>query len=643
MAKSAYFMENGTSSPFYSANQEAFKGWMKKLESKNDNAPLDWIRNMTMRKPDSRLKPQQLMDRILTSEDEKDYYGLCCDGKEEDDVAVELRNSDIEDSSGSEGLRMPYLKNFCLLTTMRTDTSDDRTSAKKVPDSAVLEKQLCKAARAQDVKMLKRWLRKVPHLRNRRLNTHAIHHAAALGNEEIAGILVDFDCNLEFRYNGYTPLSTAIQASREGTTELLAGTKIAINAQHHEHLQSALHLAASRSFRIGMRILLAAGASVDIRDRSESTPLHAAAVRRDLLSVKLLLEHGATSSLSNSVGHSVLQLAAARGFDEIVQTLLDHGAEVDAVDASGKSPCPALAAAVSYNKSTTVRLLLQRGANVNNQITINGQILPSPLNLAAQKRLLQVAEILLQHKPNLELRDSQNRTPLIIACGLLDSSIAQRLLAAGADVKTADKSLDTLIMDLTRTKNFSILQLLIDNGASLKVRTPLLHGAAALGIVETIEFLLKNHMQVDAEDPQHLTPLMVAAQRGQEASVRVLVEHGASIDTRNHWGNTALHFAIVSSCTEVASLLLEYGSDPLLVTRDGYNALDIAKRNGREEIHGLISKALELAGRLVYDPRWPGMPFFLTLDEMHHGYKINDYNGRPLIKALPVGGQADKK
>ena len=97
-------MSNGDCSLIYSRNLGAFKGWLKKLESKKYNAPLDWIRNMTMIKPESRLKPQQLMDRILCGDDENDYYGLCCDGKKDDDVAVELRDSDIEDSSGSEGL-----------------------------------------------------------------------------------------------------------------------------------------------------------------------------------------------------------------------------------------------------------------------------------------------------------------------------------------------------------------------------------------------------------------------------------------------------------------------------------------------------------------------------------------------------------
>lgn len=84
------------------------KGWMKKLESKSkkDNAPLDWIRNLTMEKAESRLTPQQLMDRITSKEaleDGKGYYGLCCDGKKDDEVAIELRDSDVEVSSGSEG------------------------------------------------------------------------------------------------------------------------------------------------------------------------------------------------------------------------------------------------------------------------------------------------------------------------------------------------------------------------------------------------------------------------------------------------------------------------------------------------------------------------------------------------------------
>lgn len=286
-------------------------------------------------------------------------------------------------------------------------------------------------------------------MRNRGLNTKAIHYAASNGNEEIVDILISFGCKLEHKFNGYTPLASAIQYSREGTTELLSKTGIAINAGSVGS-QSALHLATRRSFHAGMRILFRARAIVDIRDQSQCTPLHLAVAQGGLLSTKLLLEHGADPSLTNSLGISALQLAARGGFNEIVQTLLDHGAEIDGHNTSGQLPGlrPALAVAVMYNKPMTVRLLLQRGANVDIQTSHNGQILPSPLHLATAQRLSQVVDILLQHKPSLELRDNRNQTPLLIACRLPDSQIVQSLLTAGANVRAEDKSLDELIHDL---------------------------------------------------------------------------------------------------------------------------------------------------------------------------------------------------
>ena len=508
--------------------------------------------------------------------------------------------------------------------------------AKKARDSAVVEKQLCKAAAAQDVKMLKKWLRKVHHMRKRGLNTKAIHYAAANGNEEITNILIAFGCKLEFTFNGHTPLSSAIQASREGTTELLAKTKIAINAMSRGS-DSALHLATRRSFHAGMRILLGAGALVNIRDQYQCTPLHRAMTTGNMLSVKILLENGADTSLNNSLGFNVLQQAAARGFKEIVQTLLDHGAEIDAYDASCPTrPYPALNHAVLYNKPMTVQLLLQRGANVNIQTSLNGRILPNPIQLAVSKSLFQIVDILLQHKPNLELRDSQNQTPLIVACRLLDSKIVERLLTAGANVRTEDQSRDKMIQDLLRTKNFPILQLLIDNGASLEKLEPLLHGAAASGEVEIINFLLKNHLKVDAKNSRNLTSLMVAAEYKQEATVQVLVKNGASINAQNYWGSTALHFAVLSNCPEIASLLLEHGADAQLLARDGFSALGLAKSHNHQDIYELILKALDIAGRIVYDRRWPGLPICLSLDQMQHGYEITNYNGRPWIRTLPV-------
>ena len=107
-SKLAYFQSSGTLGECPRVNQEAFKDWMKKLESTKDNAPLEWIRNMILKEPAARLTPQQLMSRILTCDDEKIYCGSCCDGKEESDVPAELRDMEFEDCSSSEGSTAPY-------------------------------------------------------------------------------------------------------------------------------------------------------------------------------------------------------------------------------------------------------------------------------------------------------------------------------------------------------------------------------------------------------------------------------------------------------------------------------------------------------------------------------------------------------
>ena len=107
-SKRVHFQSNGTSGEYPRVNQVAFQGWMKKLESTKDNAPLAWIRNMILVEPGARIKTEKLMSQILTCDYEKDYYGLCCDGIEETDVPAELRSGEIEDFSSSEGSSVPH-------------------------------------------------------------------------------------------------------------------------------------------------------------------------------------------------------------------------------------------------------------------------------------------------------------------------------------------------------------------------------------------------------------------------------------------------------------------------------------------------------------------------------------------------------
>jgi hypothetical protein len=47
-----------------------------------------------------------------------------------------------------------------------------------------------------------------------------------------------------------------------------------------------------------------------------------------------------------------------------------------------------------------------------------------------------------------------------------------------------------------------------------------------------------------------------------------------------------------------------------------------------------MMKALEDAGRVIYDPRWPKTPLCISLEALQHGYEVEDYHGRPVIHIL---------
>ena len=58
------------------------------------------------------------------------------------------------------------------------------------------------------------------------------------------------------------------------------------------------------------------------------------------------------------------------------------------------------------------------------------------------------------------------------------------------------------------------------------------------------------------------TPLHVAAEAGQVKAVEFLVEvKGIDINSRNAWGNTSLHSAVLGHSVQCVRVLLEHGAD----------------------------------------------------------------------------------
>lgn len=84
-----------------------------------------------------------------------------------------------------------------------------------------------------------------------------------------------------------------------------------------------------------VRLPLASGAHVNVKDQRGTTPLMNALDHREM--VLMLLAHGAAVNLRDKDGNTALMYAAARHLTAMVRTLAKEGADINAQDNDGRT------------------------------------------------------------------------------------------------------------------------------------------------------------------------------------------------------------------------------------------------------------------------------------------------------------------
>ena len=131
-----------------------------------------------------------------------------------------------------------------------------------------------------------------------------------------------------------------------------------------------------------------------------------------------------------------------------------------------------------------------------------------------------------------------------------------------------------------------IASYLIAQGARLN-----LFEAVAAGQVELIQtFLAENPASANAYAPDGFQPLGLAAFFGHLAVARLLLEHGAEVNSPS--GNTQhvmpLHSSVAGQHLELSRLLLQHGADVNARQEGGYTPLQAAAQNGQREMVELL-------------------------------------------------------
>ena len=117
-----------------------------------------------------------------------------------------------------------------------------------------------------------------------------------------------------------------------------------------------------------------------------------------------------------------------------------------------------------------------------------------------------------------------------------------------------------------------------------------LHFASYFGQPASARLLLEKGAKVDAVagNAMRVMPLHSAASARNVEGARVLLEHGAPVNARQHGGWAPLHAAAQNGDRAMVELLLKHGADPQASNDDGKTAASLAREKGHTDILALV-------------------------------------------------------
>ena len=159
--------------------------------------------------------------------------------------------------------------------------------------------------------------------------------------------------------------------------------------------------------------------------------------------------------------------------------------------------------------------------------------------------------------------------------------------------------LDYILEIVTLKKDFvsliGIFELIIDGEPILEEKeekqfsfNQALQEASSLGNEEAVHFLLDLIDNINCQNEEGRTALMLASVGGHEQVVQMLVSAGANVDVQDNNGYTALMIACDTNSYTIVNYLHQAGANPDIQRNDDDTAIIIACRNNHSDIVKLL-------------------------------------------------------
>ncbi len=224
----------------------------------------------------------------------------------------------------------------------------------------------------------------------------------------------------------------------------------------------------------------------------------------------------------------------------------------------------------------------------------------TPLYAASMNGYVDIVELLIKHKVDVNQPDEYGTTPLSIASQKGHIKVVKLLLKYNADINKANNKGDTPLLVASKQDNVYLVELLLKykanaNASNKDGLTPLLT-ASQKGNIKAIELLLKYRADPNKTNKDGISPLFIASQNNHIKIIELLLKYGADINKTNKDGLTSLFIASYMGHKNVVELLLKCNAE----IKDKTSVIKAAEHQNHFEITTLLKDFI--SGKIKYSP-----------------------------------------
>jgi ankyrin repeat protein/tetratricopeptide (TPR) repeat protein len=386
------------------------------------------------------------------------------------------------------------------------------------------------------------------------LSVPALHICARYGLDEVANRILSLQDlpnlmpgRIEDRNpRGDTALMQAAMWGHASVVELLMSRGADIDARNNEGWRALMFACANEDIEM-VSLLLRLGSQPGGHQEGQNCPLAIAAFTANKVTFDKLRERGVDEN-----DRTIVMLKSIQGGNIDITRVLFRPSKDLKAEADSGATC--LGLAVECGHIPMVEFLLSQGAS----LVSPRERWDSPLHVAARRGRVSMVDFLISKGCDLQQLNSAGETPIISALRAGNGEAGQQI-AKGMGRSHLQRALDVAADDGSNAihlayeqNDMSSLQCLLDCGADPDFRSTL----------------------------QHPPLLVLAIQRQDVSTVRLLLDDfGAKVDFY-HAGKAPLHLAALTGNIEIVENIIDSVSDKNIKTTLGLTPTHIAARAG---------------------------------------------------------------